>query len=567
MLKLKLSVYSIFSGGLFVLFLFTLMFSVVLVYYSKSIFIEWSFLSLISSEMSMGLLLDWVSLSFLSVVSLISSSIFKYCDYYMEGEKNYLRFFFLLFFFVTSMWFLIISPNLVSLLLGWDGLGLTSYALVIFYQSESSCNAGMLTVLSNRVGDVAILLSIGLLSLKGDWTYIYMDSMDINILLLVGLAGMTKSAQVPFSAWLPAAMAAPTPVSALVHSSTLVTAGVFLLVRFSEFLKGTGVAQLLLWAGILTMCMAGLNANFEGDMKKIVALSTLSQLGLMFMSLGFGLSMFVYFHLVVHALFKSVLFMCAGFMIHNVKGGQDLRLMSGFGLSSPVLCCILGISNMALCGFPFLAGFYSKDLILELMFSGGLNIFLTFMIVMGTGFTVSYSLRLFYKSLNSLSFLSSVSSTGDLSTMVFKSMSLLSGLSCLGGYFFLTVFYYINPVVVMSNMMKYLIMLIILVMGIFFFFMNESLKFQLILLNGVMWRYLVSLMLFLPKLSVNSGDKALVAGLVHIKSIELGWSEVYGSGGGKLVLNYLVSIFQAGQKGMMVSYLLSMGILLIVMFV
>nr|YP_010713862.1 NADH dehydrogenase subunit 5 [Atyopsis gabonensis]WDD39082.1 NADH dehydrogenase subunit 5 [Atyopsis gabonensis] len=367
-------------------------------------YIEWEIVSLNSCSLEMTLILDWMSMMFLSFVSFISAMVLFYSGGYMAGDENMTRFIYLVLGFVASMGFLIISPNMVSILLGWDGLGLVSYALVIYYQNEKSMNAGMLTALSNRVGDVAILLSVALMSELGGWSFIfYTEGGSISsiggLVGLVILAGMTKSAQIPFSAWLPAAMAAPTPVSALVHSSTLVTAGVYLLIRFSPALGGLEQSVLLLLAG-LTMFMAGLGANFETDLKKIIALSTLSQLGVMMGILALGYAKLAFFHLLAHALFKALLFMCAGSVIHSVGGTQDIRSMGGLIYSMPLSITSINLANLALCGTPFLAGFYSKDLILEVAFSSSLNEFCFWLLVLATGLTVCYTFRLVYYSVS-----------------------------------------------------------------------------------------------------------------------------------------------------------------------
>ena len=332
------------------------------------------------------------------MVCFISRIIILYSIYYIFGDKEYIRFLYVLLLFVVSMWFLIINSNLISLLLGWDGLGLTSYLLVIYYQRESSCNAGILTVLSNRIGDVAILISIGLRRGIGGWNYILWEEVNINklIIILVILAGITKRAQIPFSAWLPAAIAAPTPVSALVHSSTLVTAGVFLLIRFNDFLLNRGLNIYLFYIGILTILISGWGANFEVDLKKVIALSTLRQLGVIIIILRLGIKELAFFHLITHALFKSTLFICAGFIIHRIRGRQDSRVRIGEFSGRPILCRIFRVINLSLCGFPFLAGFFSKDIILEKVFRGVRGRGLVLIVILRTGFTVSYSLRVIY---------------------------------------------------------------------------------------------------------------------------------------------------------------------------
>nr|QZK21929.1 NADH dehydrogenase subunit 5 [Amitermes sp. QLD_087] len=364
-------------------------------------FIDWNIVTLNGSSVIMTFLFDWMSLLFMGFVFIISSLVILYSDDYMFGDLNIVRFIMLVLMFVVSMMFLIISPNVISILLGWDGLGLVSYLLVIYYQNVSSYGAGMLTVLSNRIGDVALLMVIAWMINYGSWSFIYyLDFMSGSfemelISFLVLLAAMTSSAQIPFSSWLPAAMAAPTPVSALVHSSTLVTAGVYLLIRFSPSF-GYWLNMILLLVSGLTMFMAGLGANFEFDLKSIIALSTLSQLGLMIMTISIGLSGLAFFHLLTHALFKALLFMCAGGVIHSMGDSQDIRFMGSLSVYMPFTSSSLMVSNFALCGMPFLAGFYSKDFILEMFSMSYVNMFGFFLLFVSTGLTVCYSFRLFY---------------------------------------------------------------------------------------------------------------------------------------------------------------------------
>lgn len=365
---------------------------------AKILFIEWEIFEFNSSRIIGTALIDWMRLRFSGLVIVISSMVLFYRTLYMKGDKNFVRFILMVYLFVLSIIFIIISPNLIIILLGWDGLGLVSYCLVIYYQNVKSSNAGIITVLSNRVGDVAILLGISWILNFGGWNFYYIqfifDNLRTKILLgLVLLAAITKSAQIPFSAWLPAAIAAPTPVSALVHSSTLVTAGVYLLIRFNYLL---GVREFLFYLGVLTMFMSGLGANFETDLKKIIALSTLSQLGLIMMTIRIGYAEFSFFHLLTHAMFKSLLFLCAGVFIHSIGDTQDIRLIRGLMVSCPATSFYFICSSMALCGAPFLSGFYSKDLILELYFIGVGNSIIFWLIFLSTIFTLRYSIRLVY---------------------------------------------------------------------------------------------------------------------------------------------------------------------------
>nr|WNV22589.1 NADH dehydrogenase subunit 5 [Psylliodes laticollis] len=363
--------------------------------------IEYNLFILNSVNFVYTILMDWMSSMFMSFVLFISSMVIYYSKEYMATDLNMNRFILLVVMFVISMMMMIISPNLVSILLGWDGLGLVSYCLVIYYQNIKSFNAGMLTALSNRVGDVALLMSIAWMLNYGSWNFIfYLEIMKNDPIMelisyLVVLAAMTKSAQIPFSSWLPAAMAAPTPVSSLVHSSTLVTAGVYLLIRFN-FSFSPFLMNLLLFISSMTMFMSGLGANFEFDLKKIIALSTLSQLGLMMGILALGAYKLAFFHLLIHALFKALLFMCAGNIIHSLNNCQDIRYMGGLVNHLPLTCTYFNICNLSLCGIPFMSGFYSKDLIVEFMSMNILNIYIYLIFYISIGLTVAYSFRLTY---------------------------------------------------------------------------------------------------------------------------------------------------------------------------
>jgi len=188
-------------------------------------------------------------------------------------------------------------------------------------------------------------------------------------------------------------MAAPTPVSALVHSSTLVTAGVYLLIRFSDTLELRS-KTFLLGVSTITIFMSGLVANFEYDLKKIIALSTLSQLGIIMFAIAIGIYELAFFHLVIHALFKALLFLCAGTAIHRIGGSQDIRAYGGLRKNFPIIGVCLNYANLSLCGMPFLAGFYSKDLIIEIAAQRTINQFILIVIFISVGLTVRYSLRL-----------------------------------------------------------------------------------------------------------------------------------------------------------------------------
>nr|QHD46555.1 NADH dehydrogenase subunit 5 [Geron pallipilosus] len=501
-----------------------------------SLFIEWEVVSLNSSSIVMTLLFDWMSLIFMSFVLLISSLVIYYSKEYMNGDLNLVRFIFLILMFVLSMMLLIISPNLISILLGWDGLGLISYCLVIYYQNVKSYNAGMLTVLSNRIGDVAFLLAIAWMLNYGSWNYIfYLGFMKYDFEMtiigwLILLAALTKSAQIPFSSWLPAAMAAPTPVSSLVHSSTLVTAGVYLLIRFNELIMSFEACKILLLISGLTMFMAGLGANFEFDLKKIIALSTLSQLGLMMSILSVGFYKLAFFHLLTHALFKALLFMCAGSIIHNLNNNQDIRYMGLLGVSMPLTTSCFNIANLALCGMPFLAGFYSKDLILEVVAMSYINIFSFFLFFFSTGLTVMYSFRLVYYSIAGELNYHSLNLLNDEGFIMLRGMLGLLVLSIFGGSMLMWLMISTPYMICLPWFLKFLTLFVCLIGGIFgylmsnvkLYFLNKSLQYYYFSsFVGTMW--------FMPYISTYGVlfYPLKLGGLISL-GFDAGWCEYLG---------------------------------------
>nr|YP_010968413.1 NADH dehydrogenase subunit 5 [Capila neolineata]WNO18745.1 NADH dehydrogenase subunit 5 [Capila neolineata] len=537
----------------FFLFFFSLMNFFMMMYFimeNKIIFMEWELISFNSMNIVMSLLLDWMSFLFMMFVMMISSSVIYYSKSYMYSEMNLNRFILLVLLFIMSMILLIVSPNIISILLGWDGLGLVSYCLVIYYQNLKSYNAGMLTALSNRIGDVFILMIISWMMNYGSWNYIfYLDFMIMDlemyiISMMVIIAAMTKSAQIPFSSWLPAAMAAPTPVSALVHSSTLVTAGVYLLIRFNNLLIDMFFLKMLLLLSGLTMMMAGISANYEFDLKKIIALSTLSQLGLMMSILSMGLADLAFFHLLTHAMFKALLFMCAGVIIHLMNDNQDIRFMGGLNLYIPLTSLCMNISNLALCGIPFLAGFYSKDLILEMVMMKNLNIMVFYLYYFSTGLTMFYTIRLLmYLMLNDYNLLS-IYNLFDEDYIMLKSMFMLLFMSIITGSMLSWLIFSIPYMVYLPLNLK-LMVLYVSFLGLMMGYLISNMKIYS--LNKFLMSYelslFLSLMWFMPNLStyglsyyfLNLGQKLM-------KNMDMGWSEFY-SGQGIYMMMKKYSIF------------------------
>nr|YP_010944742.1 NADH dehydrogenase subunit 5 [Liocranchia reinhardtii]WMC20840.1 NADH dehydrogenase subunit 5 [Liocranchia reinhardtii] len=518
-----------------VLFSWCFMMIMVLIYLCMNnicLLFSWELFNCMSSSVEFDLAIDWMSCSFSGLVCFISGCVMIFTISYMSGDSSLNRFTLTVMLFVLSMNFLIFIPSLISLLLGWDGLGLVSFCLVIYYQNSKSLSAGMLTVLMNRVGDCFILGSISMIVVLGHWNMLCLWEFDMFMLanLFIMIAGMTKSAQIPFSSWLPAAMAAPTPVSALVHSSTLVTAGVFLFIRFFKYLNSyEWFSIFMVYVSILTTIMSGVCALYEYDMKKIIALSTLSQLGVMMMSLGLGMPMLALFHLYTHAMFKALLFMCGGNIIHCFSGKQDMRQMSNVSKLLPVTTMFLNISNMALCGLPFLGGFYSKDLIIESLISGNMNLVLLSLGLFGVCLTVLYSMRFSFYTIwcNESSEVYSNMNDGDLK-MIFPMSMLVMG-ALWGGFIFQSLFCQFSVEFFFPTFMKLFVPILIvssLLMSFGFWDKGSMTKNFGILnyINSSMW-FLSSFICYPMMNSMKSITNS------SLKVVDMGWFEIVGGQG------------------------------------
>nr|AYC65862.1 NADH dehydrogenase subunit 5 [Trichodectes canis] len=338
-----------------------------------------------SMDWDLILTLDYITFFFVLVVLSVSYSVFSYSWGYLHNDQWWNKFIMVLFVFVVSMLLLSISGSVFFSMFGWDGLGLSSVALIYFYRGWVSFHSGLVTFYCNRFGDLFLILSIILVSASDLLFFEY------SMFLVVG--ALTKTAQFPFHVWLPMAMAAPTPVSSLVHSSTLVTAGIYILMRYYHSISPLSL-EFMFWVSFMTMIYSGLKSLLELDLKKVIAYSTLVHLSMMitFYSVGDFYPSLV--HLACHAFMKSTLFMMAGVMIHNNWGYQDSRIMSSSTITYPMVVFVCMASCSSMVGLPFLSGFYSKELMLsESLQDSSLTIpFITG--IMGLFFTSAYSTRI-----------------------------------------------------------------------------------------------------------------------------------------------------------------------------
>lgn len=381
---------------LIIMSLFFIFFGFYVLFINKIYIYEWIIYDINSIKIYFIFIIRFKLMIFVFLVILISSLILLYRVSYMDLNDKYLinRFYYLILLFLISIIFLILRPNILTLLLGWDGLGLISYCLIIYYQKFLSFNSGIITVILNRLGDSRLLIIISFIVIFGRWNLIFYK-INILILLIFFLIVFTKSAQLIFIIWLPAAIIAPTPVSSLVHSSTLVTAGVYLLINY-EIIIDLKYKKYILIISRITILISGIIANFEIDFKKIIALSTLRQLGFIIRIYSLGILNLTFLHLFIHAFFKSIIFICVGRLIHYINGIQNFRFYSGIYYLYPIKGLLIILSLFILCGFPFLVGFYSKDLIIEYYFLNIKRIFRLINLIFGTIFTVSYSFRVIF---------------------------------------------------------------------------------------------------------------------------------------------------------------------------
>lgn len=360
-------------------------------------------------DISFGFLLDQLSLLWLLFVTGIGTLIHWYSTSYMKGDENYAKFFGYLNLFIFFMVVLVTGSNLLITFIGWEGVGLCSYLLIGFWHKNQSYNdAAKKAFIMNRIGDLGFLVGVFILA----FLFQSLDYMIIKEAILSGtnhqvntwvgyaalalfIGAVGKSAQIPLYTWLPDAMAGPTPVSALIHAATMVTAGIFLITRLNfVFDLAPQVQNIIAIVGAFTALFAATIGLVQNDIKKVLAYSTVSQLGLMFMAIGFGAYEVAVFHVITHAFFKACLFLGSGSVIHAMGGEQDMRRMGGLQPFMKITYATFLIATLAISGFPLMSGFFSKDEILLTAFNH--NIVLYVIGSLASVMTAFYMFRLFF---------------------------------------------------------------------------------------------------------------------------------------------------------------------------